>query len=195
MGSTSCWVCRLASVQVWQAQLAANDFPPVCAMTGQPAEMWRKFTFTKTPPWAFFVGGVLLSAALAERVTGYLPLTHASAKKVNTLRWIFAGLIGLGFLLWVLSFVVAANTTGPGFGLLFLAGLGAMFGGLIGLWFGRAMLGPTAKLFDVQPGQYQRLIQINNVHPAFVAAVQQHQQARAAQFAAQGRSPIFEQPK
>ena len=150
-------------------------------MTGQPAETWKKFTFTKTPPWAFFVGGVLLSSALAERVTGYLPLTRASAQKVNTVRWIFGGLIALGFLLWVVSFVVAANTTGAAWGLLFLGGLGLMFAGLIGLVIGRGAMGPRARLFDVQPGQYQRLIQLDNVHPNFVAAVQQHQQARAAQ--------------
>lgn len=181
MVSTSCWACGLASVQVWEAQLTANDFPPVCAMTGQPAEMWRKFTFTKTPPWAFFVGGVLLSAALAERVTGYLPLTHASAQKVNSMRWIFGGLIALGFLLFFVSLGVGANTTGPAWGLLFLASLGLMFAGLIGLVAGRGLMGPRGKLFDVQPGQYQRLIQLDNVHPNFVAAVQQHQQARAAQ--------------
>ena len=150
-------------------------------MTGQPAEMWRKFTFTKTPPWAFLVGGVLLSAALAERATGYLPLTHASAQKVNMVRWIFAGLLALGFVLWVVSFVVAANSTGPAWGLLFLAGLGAMLAGVIGMLVGRGAMGPRGRLLDPQPGYHQRLIELSNVHPAFVAAVQQHQQARAAQ--------------
>ena len=53
-------------VQIWASQLAANDFPPVCAMTGAPAEAWRKFTFSKTPPWAFWAGGIILARALSE---------------------------------------------------------------------------------------------------------------------------------
>jgi hypothetical protein len=164
-------------------------------MTGEPAETWRKFTFTKTPPWAFWVGGVLLSTALAERVSGHLPLTRASAQKINTVRWGFAGAIALGFILWVVSFAVAANSTGPAFGLFFLGGLGLIFAGLVGMLLGRSLMGPTGKLSDVQPGYFQRLIEIRNVHPGFVAAVQQHQQARAAQFAAPAPSPIFGQPK
>jgi hypothetical protein len=178
---TSCWVSVLASVLVWQTQLMANDFPPVCAVTGSPAETWQKFTFTKTPPWAFWLGGVILSAALAERVTGYLPLTHASAQRIRTLRWIFLGLILLGFVLWVVGFVVAANSTGPLWTGLFFLGLGAMFAGVIGALLGRGAMGPRGKLLDQQPGYYQRLIELSNVHVAFVAAVQQHQQMRAQQ--------------
>ena len=40
-------------VQIWASQLAANDFPPVCAMSGQPAETWRKFKFATPPTWAY----------------------------------------------------------------------------------------------------------------------------------------------
>ncbi len=168
-------------VLIWQPQLMANDFPPVCAMTGAPAETWQKFTFTKTPPWAFWVGGAILSAVLAERVSGYLPLTKASSKQVRTLRWIFLGLILFGFALFITSFAVAAGTTGPLWWLPFLVGLGALFAGAVGMLIGRRAMGPTGKLLDQQPGQYHRLIELGNVHPAFVAAVQQHQQMRTQQ--------------
>jgi hypothetical protein len=40
-------------VQIWASQLGANDFPPVCAMTGRPAELWRKFNFSTPPRWAY----------------------------------------------------------------------------------------------------------------------------------------------
>jgi hypothetical protein len=149
-------------------------------MTGAQAETWRKFTFAKTPPWAFLLGGVLLATALSERVTGYLPLTHASARKVATVRRIFLGAILFGFLLWVLSFVVAANSEGPAWGLLFLVGLGVMIAGAVGMLVGREAMGPRGKLLDQPPGQYQRLIELSNVHPAFVAAVRDLQQQRAA---------------
>ncbi|HSS62470.1 MAG TPA: hypothetical protein VLK30_13530 [Candidatus Limnocylindrales bacterium] len=150
-------------------------------MTGAQAEMWRKFTFSKTPPWAFWVGGLLLSAALAERVSGYLPLTRASARKIRIVRWSFAGLILLGFVLWATGFAVASIANGAIFEFLFLAGLGAMFGGVVGTFLGRAAMGPRGKLLDLQPGYFQRLVELTNVHPAFAAAVQQHQQMRAQQ--------------
>jgi hypothetical protein len=150
-------------------------------MTGAPAEMWRKFVFSKSPPWAFWVGGLLLAAALADRVSGYLPLTRASARKIVLVRVAFVGLILVGFASWAIGFAVAANSNGGLYALFFLLGLGALFGGLIGLLLGRAAMGPTGKLLDQTPGQYQRLIELGNVHPAFVTAVQQHQHERYAQ--------------
>jgi hypothetical protein len=166
-------------VLIWEAQLTANDFPPVCAMTGAPAEMWRKFTFSKAPPWAFWVGGVILSAALAERFSGYLPLTRASARRIVLVRVAFVGLILLGFASWAIGVPVAANSSGGFYALLFLLGLGAIFAGVIGILLGQSAMGPAGKLLDRQAGQYQRLIELRNVHPVFVAAVQHLQQMRA----------------
>src|SRR5437773_10863820 len=40
-------------VLIWSSQLRANDFPPVCAMTGAPAEAWHKFRFVTVPGWAY----------------------------------------------------------------------------------------------------------------------------------------------
>ncbi|TMG25324.1 MAG: hypothetical protein E6H95_12090 [Chloroflexi bacterium] len=59
-------------VTIWQSQLTANDFPPVCAMSGQPAETWHKFRFATAPPWAFLLGAIVV-AALSRRASGYLP--------------------------------------------------------------------------------------------------------------------------
>ena len=95
-------------VQVWASQLAANDFPPVCAVTGAPVETWRKFRFSTPPPWAYA----------------------------------FLGLIALGPLV-----SIRAKVT-------------------------------------MQPGYYDKLVELRNVHPAFVAAVNQMHQARMAQQAA-----------
>ncbi len=169
-------------VLIWQSQLAANEFPPVCAMTGQPAETWRKFTFRKTPPWAFWVGGVFLARALSERSSGYLPLTRSSVKKLRTVTWTFGGLIPLAFFLWaigiVLSSVSSSQINSAIFWLLFLLGFGALFAGVIGLLIGRSAVNPVGKVLDRQPGYYESLIELRNVHPAFVAAVIKAQQAR-----------------
>ena len=53
-------------VQIWASQLAANDFPPVCAMTGRPAETWRKFRFATPPDWAY----ALLALVVLRRWIG-----------------------------------------------------------------------------------------------------------------------------
>jgi hypothetical protein len=57
-----------------------------------------------------------------------------------------------------------------------------LFAGATGMFLGRGALGPRGALLEEQPGYYhQRLIELSNVHAAFVAAVQQHQQMRAQQ--------------
>ena len=180
-----------ARLFVWQSEVAASDFPPVCAMTGQAAETWRKFTFRKTPPWAFWVGGIILAAALAERTSGFLPLTRASAKKLTTVTWTFGSMIPLAVFFWLIGIVLAFVPTGGSFvGLFLLLGLGALFAGVIGLFIGRTAIMPMGKILDPQPGYYQSVIELRNVHPAFVAAVQQHQHARYAQAYARQAVPL-----
>ena len=155
-------------------------------MTGAPAETWRKFTSRKAPPWAFWVGGILLSIALSERAIGYLPLTRASAARMLKVRVAFFSLLPLCFVLWGIGVIVAS--AGPSnsvnssiFILLFLLGLGALFGGLVAVILGRRALGPEAKLLDLQPGQYEPLVELRNLHPSFVTAVRQLQHSRAIQ--------------
>jgi len=176
----------LANVQVWRSQLIANDFPPVCAMTGAPAEMWRKFTFTNTPGWAFMFGA-LGAAAFSSRASGYLPLTRQASKRITRLRWLFAALIPLAIVFWVVGGIV----TPPGedvtratiAGVLILLGFASIFLGLLGILLARNYFGPGARIIE-RRGQPEPLVELRRVHPAFVAAVQQLQQARAAQFAA-----------
>ncbi len=182
----------MAKVQVWQSQLIANDFPPVCAMTGAQAEMWRKFTFTNTPAWAFMFGAIG-AAAFSSRVSGYLPLTRQASKRITRVRWLFAGLIPLAIVFWVAGGIVVPagddNTRAAIAGVLFLLGFTAILVGIIGILIGRNYFGPGARIIE-RRGQPEPLVELRRVHPAFVAAVQQHQQARAAQLrAAQPPTP------
>jgi hypothetical protein len=107
-------------VQVWSSQLAANDFPPVCAMTGAPAETSHKFSFSTTPAWAvallplvclgllpLFLGLYLVS----RRASGRLPLTRASRRRVALGSWIPAGLILISLLLGFAALVVFGATS------------------------------------------------------------------------------------
>jgi hypothetical protein len=107
-------------VLVWSSQLAANDFPPVCAMTGAPAETWRKFRFSTTPVWAvallplvcfgllpLFIG----LYAVSRRASGRLPLTRAGSRRVALASLIPAGLILATFLMGVAALVVLGATS------------------------------------------------------------------------------------
>lgn len=155
-------------------------------MTGQPAETWRKFTFSSAPPYAFWVGGLLLASIMSRRASGYLPLTRASVKKLRTFTLGVVGLIPLGFVLITAGAIVGSNAGNDPIGssvafLLFALGIAAIIIALIAILVVRRTYGPTGKVFEEQPGQYQSLIELNNVHPAFVTAVQQLQQMRAQQ--------------
>ena len=189
-------------VQVWASQLAANDFPPVCAMTGAPAETWRKFRFSTPPPWAaalyvLVLLGILgliiaagVSSAVALKATGHLPLTRGSRRLVAFTFWVPLCLIFGGFVLWTGVVIAAianvdssdANAGGVGAALL-LIGVLAFVAGLIGRLVIMPFVGPRARV-TMLPGYYDKLVEIRNLNPTFVAAVNQIQQARAAQYAA-----------
>jgi hypothetical protein len=181
-------------VLVWASQLRANDFPPVCAMTGAPAETWRKFTFRTTPWWTYLFGAIVV-LLVSKRASGYLPLTRASAQKLRVVTWVSAGLMLVAIPILIASIAVAANSTNDNSpaaaisGILFLLFLLTVIGGTIGLLVIRNQLGPAGKVMAQQVGQYDALVELRRVHPAFVAAVQQHQRARAAQYGYAPQSP------
>jgi hypothetical protein len=179
-------------VVIWKSQLERNDFPPVCAMTGAPAEVWRKFNFASTPGWAF-LGGALMAAAMARRASGHLPLTRASVQKLRLVTWGCFGLLPLTIVLWIAAALVAPSSTDAVrsgvTGVLVLLGLVSCFGFLIGILIARKMIGPTAIVKEQPPGYYDALIELRHVHPIFVAEVRRLQDARAAQMAAAYQAP------
>jgi hypothetical protein len=186
-------------VLIWQSQLTANDFPPVCAMTGAPAETWRRFSFATAPGWSY-LGGILVAAALSRRASGYLPFSRAAVRKLRLMTWAIVGLIPLAIALWIAGgYVASISPNNPVWSaisdVLFLLGLASIVISMIGLVIGRRGLGPKAKILDPQPGHYQSLIELRNVHPAFVVAVQQHQHARAAQYAYAPQAPFLPESK
>lgn len=168
----------MAKVLVWQSQLAANDFPPVCAMTGRQAETWRRFSFSTAPGWSFWVGGLLVAALTARRAAGYLPLTKSSAQTLRLMTWVAVGLIPLGVVMWIVAAFVQSGTVAFA---LVVFGIAAILVAVIGLAIVRRAYAPTGKVLEPQPGHWQSLVELNNVHPAFVSAVQHLQHMRAQQ--------------
>lgn len=185
-------------VQIWAAQLAANDFPPVCAMTGAPAETWRKFRFATAPAWAYVLlllvctgVGLLIIAvlmwAVSYRATGYLPLTRASRRKLTLATWIPIGLIVLTFVLWIAAAIVGLGSNDPTAstiaGVLLIVGILTVIAGVAGRLVISRIAGPRAKVMERQAGQYDQVVELRNVHPAFVMAVNQLHSARASHYA------------
>jgi hypothetical protein len=183
---------------VWASQLAANDFPPICAMTGAPAETWRKFRFSTAPAWAYLflvllctgVGLLivfLIMYLVSRRASGHLPLTKASSRIISLASWIPGGLVVGTVALWVLAAIVGNSsndaTTGAIAAVMVILSLLTLLAGIVGLLVVRPLIGPRATVMEQPPGQFDRLVQLRRVHPAFVTAVNQIHQARAAQYA------------
>lgn len=180
-------------IQIWASQLAANDFPPVCAMTGRPAETWRRFNFATPPTWAYALlilvclGGIgivlyaVVISLIAERAKGFLPLTRASSQRLTIYVWAVIALFLLSIALFVVGIIVSSNdSSGAAGGLLIVGGTFMLLVTLIALAI-RPRLGPMARVSPAQPGQTDKIVELRHVHPNFVAAVQQQHAARAAQ--------------
>lgn len=162
-------------------------------MTGRPAETWRKFTFSTPPAWTYallplvclgLLGVIIAGAiiyAVSERATGHLPLTRSSSRTVALAIWIPVALLIASPVTWVLAFIFGSGSESPVFPALFLGGFLLLLAGLVGRLVGTPLIIPRARVNPVQYGQYDRLVEIRNVNPVFVAAVRQHQQARFAQ--------------
>ena len=170
-------------VQIWASQLAANNFPPVCALTGRPAEKWQKFRFVTAPGWAYaflllLLTGVglllifIIMRAVSRTASGHLPLTRAASNRIRNANLAGVGIAILWLALWVFAFTLGSDS---GFGLLFGLGLLVMVFLAIYWMVIRPQFGIGGKVLAVQPGQRESIVVLDRVHPAFVAAVaQQH---------------------
>jgi hypothetical protein len=160
-------------------------------MTGRPAETWRKFTFSTAPAWSyallvlvcFGALGLILAAvivyAVSERATGHLPLTRESSRKVGVSVWTPIGLIVASPVLWIVAFITSSPDNSL-FPIFFLLGTIALILGLIGRLVITRLVGPRGNVRPAQPGFYDRLVELDNVHPAFVAAANAMYQGRVA---------------
>ena len=190
-------ITRDDRIQIWGSQLAANDFPPVCAMSGHPAEAWRRFKFATPPQWAYALlvliclGGIGLIAyavvisAVSQRASGFLPLTRSSRRTVELAIWVPVGLIIAWAALWGVAAVIAFATTDNSLvtlaGICFWIGLLLMIAGLVGRLVITRLVIPQAKVMEAQPGYFDKLVELRNVHPNFVRALREQQVARLAQ--------------
>ena len=176
---------RPDSVSIWASQLAANNFPPVCAMTGRPAETWRKFNFSTPPQWAYALlalivfGGIGIIAyaivinVVSQKASGYLPLTKSSRNRLNAYLWTVVALLPLSFVFVIGGLVIASGndaTTSAIGTVVALLGVLMFIGFVVGALL-RRLFGPGATVREPAPGQYDKIVELKRVHPAFAAAV------------------------
>jgi len=197
----------LGKVQVWASQLWANDFPPICAMTGRPAETWKKFKFATPPDWTYallilvclgglgFIAFTIVVAVVSQRASGFLPLTRSSSRTVTLAFWIPLGLLIVWPVAWAIAVIVGISSSDPTApaitGVSFWLGVLFMVAGLIGRLVVTPLISPRAKVMELAPGHSDRIVELRNVHPLFVAAVLQRQQAAASHYIAPAQSPYL----
>jgi hypothetical protein len=187
-------IAQPRQVRVWAGQLQRNDFPPVCAMTGRPAEVWRKFTFSTPPAWTYALlllvclGGIgiivfgIVVYAVSERASGHLPLTRQSNTIAALALWVPVGLLIAWPVSWVLG-IILGNVSGDSssFPIFFILGIFFLVAGLVGRLVATPLIAPRGKVQPLQPGYFDRLVEISNVSPVFAVAVHEMQQQRAGQ--------------
>jgi hypothetical protein len=98
--------------------------------------------------------------------------------------WVPTGLLIAWVAAWVLTVVLAWTTTDPNvstiawvsfsLGFLFLAA------GFVGRLLIAPFIRPRGKVMPMAPGQYDRIVELRNVHPSFVSAVNQVQPSQVA---------------
>ncbi len=161
-------------------------------MTGAPAEVWRKFRFRTVPGWAYaflalLVTGIgllpifIIMAVVSRRASGHLPLTRASRQKLRLVEWSIISLLPLMIVLFIGAAIVGSGSNSETastitFILIVLATLSFLGG-------------PRGNVMEQRPGYHDKLVELRNVHPAFVVEVNYKHQQRAAQQAASYSPP------
>ncbi len=164
-------------------------------MTGLPAELWRKFKFSTPPTWVYWLlllvvfGGLgiifyaIIVTLVSQKASGYLPLTRAARNRLYLYIGAVVALMPLSFILFFAGLAVGLNndsTSSTASAILVVAGVALFVLFLAGALL-RSLVGPRAKVMEPQLGQIDKLVELRNVHPAFVAAVLQMHAARMAQ--------------
>lgn len=127
----------------------------------------------------FLVSGLLIFL-VAEKVSGYLPLTSASVRRLSVPMRVSITLLLVALGMFISAVILA--TTGAQLAqlaslVLASTGLWVFLFGFLGLQAGfgivKPLYGPTAVVLPRQAAYPGTWIELRNVHPAFVAAVEQ----------------------
>jgi hypothetical protein len=176
-------------------------------MTGRPAETWKKFKFATPPDWTYallilvclgglgFIAFTIVVAVVSQRASGFLPLTRSSSRTVTLAFWIPVVLLITWPVSWAIAVIFRLSSSDPTAsaiaGVSFWLGVLFLVAGLIGRLVVTPLISPRAKVRELAPGQNDRIVELRNVHPLFVAAVVQRQQAAASHYITPAQSPYL----
>lgn len=162
----------MATVTMWARDFQNSNVPPVCAITGKPAECWQKFGFRSAPrgteiPEAGLelVAGpvaMLFAELVLLRAKGYLPLTRGMRRVVRVVRFIPAPVLVVG-LVFTFSWDMFHSGTVSAIG--FAVFVLAMPAGLLA----KRRIEPQGSLVRING---ILILKLTNVHPNFVVAEQ-----------------------
>jgi hypothetical protein len=170
----------MSAVTMWAYDFETSNLPPVCAISGRPAECWERFRVRGTPAKAvapiagataagILVGGAagflapLIEDAVALRAKGYLPLTRWMRRFVRLGRVVPGLALAAGLLVAVAGVGIQSGVLG---GAGFITFLLAIPVGAIVNW----RLEPHGTL---RRSNGTLVLKLSNVHPNFVAAEEQ----------------------
>ncbi|MGH7484951.1 MAG: hypothetical protein ACREMY_04990 [bacterium] len=115
----------------------------------------------------------MFSIAKERVISGYLPLTHKSARLLALVTWVPAMAIVAGAILAAVGAVTTISSLSSAVGgILLLAGLVLVVGGGIVMLLTRPFIGPQGRV--IRTGS---LVELSRVSPAFVSAVKAMQDA------------------
>jgi hypothetical protein len=87
----------------------AGNLPPVCAKTGEAADVYTEMEFTSTPDWTwilllFGIFPFLIARYFAKnRVIGLVPMSTVALRRARWSTWAVWGFLALGTALFVLA--------------------------------------------------------------------------------------------
>jgi hypothetical protein len=167
------------TVAIWATDLETWTLPRVSVISGRPAEDWVTITYRTAPMEARVVSSAV-AAMVATSVRCHLPVTRSEKTSIQLVRW-FPRVLVLLVLVSIFGGCAECSLTPPdwsGVGaFLFLLGCLALVPALL-LWkFVPDLAVPRATVYETPP-YGAKLVELRNVSPAFIQAVEQLHLAR-----------------
>ena len=183
---------------VWEGDLYAGSLPPICVLTGEPAEQRLSVRYTTTPSWVvllLFLGVVpaIVGWLLTRRTArGSLPLSARGAAVLSRRHRLALGAILVGVPL-AIGGGTFAGALDPNVGGLVLCVL-LVVALLLVLAATRAYTPNAVRAHVEEPTPWGRWVQLHDVSDAFALAVQRMYADRAVHMYGMPAPPVAMPP-
>jgi len=114
------------------------------------------------------------------RADGYLPLTSENKYKLRLMKVAITSLMPLGLVSFAIAITLISDGHESSGGPLVVVALCLLTAGVLGYIHVVPRYGPTGAVYPPPLGYSDKVVELRRVHPGFVIAVQQYQQAQAS---------------